>query len=74
MQDEREQDQRVMAAVSRLLRLAPLERERYVTVVAGGDKALEREILETLHWEERMAGFLQQPIARFPGSRPRLTA
>jgi serine/threonine protein kinase/tetratricopeptide (TPR) repeat protein len=63
-----------MAAVSRLLRLAPLERERYVAVVAGGDKALEREIMETLEWEERMGGFLEQPIARFPGSGRRFSA
>ncbi len=63
-----------MAAVSRLLRLAPVERERYVGVVAGGDKALEREIMETLLWEEQMGGFLQQPIARFPGSGRRFAA
>ena len=71
MQDEREQDKRVMAAVSRLLQLAPEERERYIAVVAGGDKLLEREILDTLQWEERMVGFLEQPIARFPASGPR---
>jgi serine/threonine protein kinase/Tfp pilus assembly protein PilF len=74
MPDESEQDQRVMAAVSRLLRLAPLERERYVAVVAGGDKLLELEILETLRWEERMEGFLQQSIARFPLGGARFTA
>jgi len=61
MENNREQDERVMTLVAAALRLKLEERESYVRLAAGTDDDLYKEVTETLEWEQRMGSFLQEP-------------
>lgn len=62
MQSDSEDDERVMAIVAAALRLRPEERELYIRLTSGEDRRLCQEVEEAVDWEQRMGGFLQQPI------------
>jgi serine/threonine protein kinase/tetratricopeptide (TPR) repeat protein len=57
-----EQDERIMKIVSQVRRESPEERESLLRLLCETDSRLYQEIAETLKWEERMGGFLQQPL------------
>jgi eukaryotic-like serine/threonine-protein kinase len=57
-----EQDERIMKIVSQVRQESPAEREPLLRRLCETDSRLYREIAEMLKWEERMGGFLQQPL------------
>src|SRR5215470_6046087 len=57
-----EKDERIMKIVSQVRRESPAGRESLLRSLCETDSRLYQEIAETLKWEERMGGFLQQPL------------
>src|SRR5215469_13583314 len=57
-----EKDERIMKIVSQVRRESPEQRESLLRSLCETDSRLYQEIVETLKWEERMGGFLQQPL------------
>ncbi|HUI83029.1 MAG TPA: tetratricopeptide repeat protein [Candidatus Binatia bacterium] len=51
-----------MPLLQEALRLPPEERESHLRAACNGDQELEHELLEALQWEERMGGFLMEPL------------
>lgn len=51
-----------MKIVAQVRRKSPPEREPLLRRLCETDSRLYKEIAETLKWEERMGGFLQQPL------------
>jgi eukaryotic-like serine/threonine-protein kinase len=47
------------------------EQEAYLRSACAGDDDLRREVADALSWEERMGGFLQQPVAIIADGNPR---
>ena len=66
----REEDQRVMEILAAARRMPAGEREAYLHSACAGDEDLRREVADALSWEERMGGFLQQPVAVIAGENP----
>lgn len=62
METTPERDERVMKIVEEARRQSPAERESFLRLACETDSSLHQEIAETLEWEERMGGFLQQPL------------
>jgi serine/threonine protein kinase/Tol biopolymer transport system component len=63
MTNRGEEDDRIMEILSTALRKPATERESYLESVCAGDEDLRREVADALSREERMGGFLQQPVA-----------
>ena len=63
MTSSREEDERVMEILAATRRKPDVEREAYLRTACAGDEELRREVVDALSWEERMGGFLQQPVA-----------
>jgi eukaryotic-like serine/threonine-protein kinase len=63
MTTNREEDERIMQLVATARQKPAAEREAYLQSVCAGDEDLRREVANALSWEERMGGFLQQPVA-----------
>jgi hypothetical protein len=63
MTSGRDEDQRVMEILAAARRKPESEREAYLQAACAGDEDLGREVADALSWEERMGGFLQQPVA-----------
>jgi hypothetical protein len=74
MTDSREEDERVDERVMEILTAArrkpAAEREAYLRIACAGDEELLREVVDALSWEERMGGFLQQPVAVIADGNP----
>jgi serine/threonine protein kinase len=65
-----EEDERVMEILATARRMPAAEREAYLHSACAGDEDLRREVADALSWEERMGGFLQQPVAVIADSNP----
>jgi eukaryotic-like serine/threonine-protein kinase len=52
-----------MEMLATVRRKPAAEREAYLQAVCAGDEDLRREVADAVSWEERMGGFLQQPVA-----------
>jgi serine/threonine protein kinase len=63
MTSSREEDERVMEILLAARRKPAAEREAYLRTACAGDENLRREVADSLSWEERMGGFLEQPVA-----------
>jgi serine/threonine protein kinase/WD40 repeat protein len=70
MTSSREEDERVMEILVAARRKPPAEREAYLRTACAGDEDLRREVVDALSWEERMGGFLQQPVAMIADGNP----
>ncbi len=70
MTSSREEDQRVMEILWVARRKPAAEREAYLQSVCAGNEDLRREVAGAISWEERMGGFLQQPVAVIAGENP----
>jgi serine/threonine-protein kinase len=46
------------------------EREAYLRSACAGNEDLRREVVDALSWEERMGGFLRQPVAMIADKNP----
>jgi serine/threonine protein kinase len=62
---DREHDERVMSVLTRVMKLNPDEREAYVRLACNGNQRLYEEVTEAVAWEQRMGGFLQEPLFRW---------
>jgi tetratricopeptide (TPR) repeat protein len=65
MQDNAENDERVMTLVRAALRLPAAERAELLRVACKGAADLYYEVVQMLEWEERMGNFLRQPLINF---------
>ena len=70
MTSSREEDERVMEILVAARRKPATEREAYLQSACAGDEDLRREVADALSWEERMGGFLQQPVAVIADENP----
>ena len=70
MTSSREEDERVMEILAAARRKPEAEREAYLRSACAGDEDLRREVADALSWEERMGGFLQQPVAMIADENP----
>jgi len=70
MTSSREEDERVMEILAAAHRKPAGEREAYLQSACAGDEDLRREVVDALSWEERMGGFLQQPVAVIADGNP----
>lgn len=70
MTSSREEDERVMEILATARRKTAAEREAYLQSACAGDEDLRREVVDALAWEERMGGFLQQPVAVIADGNP----
>jgi serine/threonine protein kinase/Tol biopolymer transport system component len=70
MISNREEDQRVMEILAAARRKPAAEQEAYLRSACAGDDELRREVADALSWEERMGGFLQQPVAIIADGNP----
>ena len=70
MTSSREEDERVMEILAAARRKPAGEREAYLQSACAGDEDLRREVVDALSWEERMGGFLQQPVAVIADGNP----
>ena len=61
MSDKNERDEFVMTHVAAALEQPPDSREDYVRSTCP-DRLLSEEIIERIHWEERMGDFLCEPL------------
>ena len=62
MDDSSKQDERVMTIVATALKLGEGEREPFLRATCGTDEQLYEETTEAIEWEQRMGGFLQEPM------------
>jgi len=62
MESTSERDERVMKIVERARGQSPAEREAFLRLTCETDGCLYQEVAETLDWEERMGGFLKEPL------------
>jgi eukaryotic-like serine/threonine-protein kinase len=70
MTSSREEDERVMEILAAARRKPAAEREAYLRTACAGDEELRREVVDAFSWEERMGGFLQQPVAMIADGNP----
>ena len=66
MEDNAEQDQRVMSLLAAALKRPAETRRLFLEKECQGDPELFEEVSEALEWEERMGGFLREPLISFP--------
>ncbi|MEO8127344.1 MAG: protein kinase, partial [Bryobacteraceae bacterium] len=64
MQGELENDELVMMLVESALSRPPEERENFLQSLCSGTPGLYDEVRKRIEWEERMGGFLQDPLIR----------
>jgi tetratricopeptide (TPR) repeat protein len=62
MESTPEHDEKVMQIVAQARGRSPAERETFLHQRCDTDADLYQEIAETLDWEDRMGGFLQEPL------------
>ena len=62
METTPEHDERVMELVTAARRRSAAERESFLRAECETDPLLYQEIADTLEWETRMGGFLQEPL------------
>ena len=62
MRTEALDDERVMSLVELALAQPTEQREAYIRAVCAGDETLTVEVRKYVQWEERMNGFLLQPL------------
>jgi hypothetical protein len=62
MHDKAQEDERVMTLVELALARPAGEREPYLRSACGVNAALFRETWTYVQWEERMGGFLLDPL------------
>ena len=67
-------DDLVMSLVEVTLAQPKQERERYLSSVCAQDSELFKEVRKYVEWEERMDGFLLDPLYSQPCSGAALTA
>ncbi len=65
-------DELVMSLVEKVLDQPAEDRERYARVVCDGDDTLFEEVWRYVTWDERMKGFLLEPVCRLPADEPAL--
>jgi serine/threonine-protein kinase len=65
MMDIEERDDRVMALAAEALNRLSGDRERFLQQSCQNDPGLYQEVSEVVSWEERMGGFLRQPLIDF---------
>jgi hypothetical protein len=70
MTSSRKEDERVMEILAAARRKPAGEREGYLQSACAGDEDLRREVVDALSREERMGGFLQQPVAMIADGNP----
>jgi eukaryotic-like serine/threonine-protein kinase len=70
MTSSRKEDERIMQILAVARPMPAAEREAYLRSVCADDEDLRREVADALSWEERMGGFLQQPVAMIVGENP----
>jgi hypothetical protein len=70
MTSSREEDERVMEILTAARRKPAAEREAYLRSACAGNEDLRREVVDALSWEERMGGFLRQPVAMIADRNP----
>ncbi len=59
-------DDLVMSLVEQTLTMPPPERRNYLRQACSGDLELFRQVWNYVEWEERMGGFLLEPICPIP--------
>ena len=70
MTSSRKEDERVMEILAAARQKPAGDREAYLQSACAGDEDLCREVVDALSWEERMGGFLQQPVAMIADGNP----
>ena len=68
--EDEQKDQRVMEILEAALRRPAEEREAYLRTACAGNEELLGEVKDAVAWEERMGGFLQQPVAVIAEENP----
>jgi serine/threonine-protein kinase len=58
-------DHRVMTLMANARKRAVPDRDRFLRLACSDNNELYREVADALAWEERMGGFLQQPMLDF---------
>ena len=62
MPDKAQDDDLVMSLVDLALAMSPEERQAYVQSACGGDSQLFSQVWSYVEWEQRMNGFLLEPL------------
>lgn len=60
-----DRSEQVITLFSEMLRRERPERRRFIEQTCAGDQDLYRELSEMLDWEERMGGFLTDPLIQY---------
>ena len=60
-----QRDERLMSLAAEALRTPADQRERFLRAECQQDEVLYSEVSDILRWEERMAGFLRDPLISF---------
>ena len=71
MPDEAEFDELVMTLVESALQRPPDKRDEYLRSVCQPDPVLYEEVRRRIEWEERMGGFLREPLVAPRGTEHR---
>jgi serine/threonine protein kinase/Tfp pilus assembly protein PilF len=66
MENSADQDQRVMSILAAALKRPASERGVFLEGECQGDAELLHEVTEAIDWEERMGGFLREPLITCP--------
>ena len=74
MSGENDYDELVMSLLESALDRSPEERAPYLRSVCRGDPALYEEVWSRVEWEQRMGGFLREPLLSPECVSPRLEA
>ena len=72
MAREAEYDELVMSLVESALSRPASEREPFLRAACGRNSDLYAEVLNRIQWDERMGGFLREPLARTQSAEPSL--
>ncbi len=67
-------DDLVMGLVEEVLDRPSEDRERYARIACAGDDPLFQKVWHYVTWDERMKGFLLDPVCRLPVDEPTLEA
>ena len=59
-----DRSEQVVTVFAETMRLQPSERQRFAREKCGTDEDLYHELSEMLEWEERMGGFLRDPVIK----------
>ena len=66
MEHSAEHDQRIMNLLEAALKRPTEERRSFLEIECRGDEELLAEVAEVVEWEERMSGFLREPLITLP--------